>query len=1329
MKGTLFILSFFCLALNLCGQDEAPYYPSPAHPEWFKAIPLLDSNTPDWAKTMYEEDNNFHKVNKLRKSYYESNPFVKNIHTQNYKYWLKIIQDHIGDNGKAKLPKPGTEFRAAEKNKRTSSRKSMTNSWTNIGPNKTYLSDGSLNLRPTQANVYCLAVSPSNTSVLYAGMETGGIFKSIDKGLTWTPSSYSYAIGNIQDIKVDPNDSNIVLIARGSEVYKTTDGGVTWALNFVAAGIVEQFIYINSNVIYAATRAGLYKSTNSGGSWSINYSGYIYDIEAKPGSSDTLYISTLNNSAIRPEVFKTTNAGSTWSLMDNGFYTPTDLSVATVYGCKIGVTPADPNRLYAGIIATGKTNDNGWIGVYYSLDEGVTWQEDSGFDGAPYASGNDASTNWYVGGYSNGYHQGWYNFDIDVSHSNPDRLWIGTIWFCESSNKGGNIEYIRGTRSLEMHADIQDIDVVGSDIWIASDGGINYSSDECQTVETRMNGITASDFWGFGQGWNEDIWVGGRYHNGNVASHENYGVGNTVFLGGAETATGYVNQLDNRKAYFSDIGDKKISTTLSDPVSSIANLGMYPTQSYFDFSYSEVEWDPRSANNLFLGKDDKLFKSTDGGVNFTDIYQFPGDIRRFEISRDDPQYIYAIIYHSYWDWRVHKSTDNGKTFTEVNTPAYSGGSWRNLSFTLNPFDKNEIWLASNSSSDGNKIYSSTDGGLTWANRYSPIIAGEGIKDMIYQSNANGNKVYTMTNDNFFYYDVTQNLWVSFNQDLPVQHSGFKILPFYRDNKIRMASAKGIWEVEFEDESSLQARAMAAQDSVFCARDTVYLDSYSIGNNNGMTYQWTITPAPIWTSDLTTRNPKVVFGADGDYSIDLTISANGNSSVSTNPNMINVTSQCTSEFIPGKALTLDTDGEYMQVSEANLTNLSHFSVTGWWKPDGAQSGFAALFSSGDWCAHCDYTEGLIVDYFGSRLWYKWPGNVANWGSNSGMVIPLDEWSYVALVIEPTKATLYLNEEKYVHNIALSPGEFNDLYIGYGHYSKSFKGDIDEVTIWKKALTEDEVRLMRHLTKEDQILTEPDLIAYYQFNDLLGGTQIMDKARTLHGTIHPDAVLSESQAPIGTGSSHIENIVAGSGTIDFPGTGVSIDFNSNGTAPEGDVVVSRINIQPDILPTGNPDVDGYWIINNYGTNPVFLPLAGITFSGVNNSANSTMPSDFALHQRLQNAFASAWTFNNNADALDSNAQAISFSSNVNITTFGQFVIAAPEADTWIGVVDNDWHNPSNWASGAIPTSSSNVIIPAGTPFHPIVNANATIRLLCVAEGAAFMVNIGVDFQVTD
>jgi hypothetical protein len=153
-----------------------------------------------------------------------------------------------------------------------------------------------------------------------------------------------------------------------------------------------------------------------------------------------------------------------------------------------------------------------------------------------------------------------------------------------------------------QHPDIQDIDINGNDVWVSSDGGVNLYSPDFETHEARNNGINASDYWGFGSGWNEDVLVGGRYHNGNGAYHENYPFGEFLRLGGAESPTGYVNQGMNRMVYHSDIGGRLIPATITGDVQTIANYSLYPNESYFNETHGEVETAPPLLQSFVFGK-------------------------------------------------------------------------------------------------------------------------------------------------------------------------------------------------------------------------------------------------------------------------------------------------------------------------------------------------------------------------------------------------------------------------------------------------------------------------------------------------------------------------------------------------------------------------------------------------------------------------------------------------------------------------------------------------------------------------------------------------------
>ncbi|RME97702.1 MAG: LamG domain-containing protein, partial [Bacteroidetes bacterium] len=247
-----------------------------------------------------------------------------------------------------------------------------------------------------------------------------------------------------------------------------------------------------------------------------------------------------------------------------------------------------------------------------------------------------------------------------------------------------------------------------------------------------------------------------------------------------------------------------------------------------------------------------------------------------------------------------------------------------------------------------------------------------------------------------------------------------------------------------------------------------------------------------------------------------------------------------------------------------------------------------------------------------------------GQDSGIDIPMEEWSYVALVVEPTGATLYLNEEKYFDARSLSAGNIGSFFVGKGHYSSYFKGSIDEVTVWKRALSEAEIRELRHLTKEGLVDTDVDLLAYYQFNDVVGATRVMDVGGTAHGGLQGNATLTMSTAPVGAGAAHIQNLQANQFTYAMPDVGTELTL-SDCESPNGQLVVSRLNVLPDTPPNAYDAVENYWVVNYYdGASPSFDALESIsltpTDAGFVPALNS--PTDAIIHLRVQNGEGDNW-----------------------------------------------------------------------------------------------------------
>jgi hypothetical protein len=91
-------------------------------------------------------------------------------------------------------------------------------------------------------HITCIAVSPGNNNIIYAGTNGGGVYKSIDSGGEWINISRSseYAGQNVidpyvNDIAVDPANPNNVYAATGylgrGNVYRSLDGGLNWNSN------------------------------------------------------------------------------------------------------------------------------------------------------------------------------------------------------------------------------------------------------------------------------------------------------------------------------------------------------------------------------------------------------------------------------------------------------------------------------------------------------------------------------------------------------------------------------------------------------------------------------------------------------------------------------------------------------------------------------------------------------------------------------------------------------------------------------------------------------------------------------------------------------------------------------------------------------------------------------------------------------------------------------------------------------------------------------------------------------------------------------------------
>ncbi len=881
MRFLPFVL-LICLQISLQAQ------------ELYKVPPAADETLPAWAEMMYAANPNVWQIDDAYRIWRQTHPDLKTTYTQYYKKWRRAAEPNINHEGYIQKDTPNEKeaFQNSINKLKQNSATRGTADWTVMGPMETFNTNtGPAPLaKSSQSNIYCIDQSLSNPDIVYCGTEGSEIFKTTDKGLSWICVSRNYAFNAITALEVHPTNPDIVFAGENNNIWKSIDGGSTWNLVLSDTEMYTNDIKINPGqpqIVLAATQHGMYRSEDAGETWTRLIEDKCYDMEWQVNEPSICFL--VQNDPVQEicRFYKSADYGLTWELKSDGWFF-SDLEGRHDGGARLAVTDDDPNRIYAVLIGEAKTDDSGFIGIWRSDDAGETWAMPNPPAGGPW---NDTShPNMATINRTGGYHQGFYNLGFDASDTDADFIMAGFLNLWTSIDGGQSFSCRGGYCSNNfnyVHPDCQEIEINGNDLWMTSDGGIEYSDDHFETHYARNRGITSSDYWGFGTGWNEDILVGGRYHNGNSGWHENWMPGEVLSLGGGEAATGYVNPSEGRLTYYSDIGGVVLPES-QNGTAKYFSIGKYPNESYYDAESGEMEWDPICWNTFYVTNQNKLWKTMDGGTTFDTLHAFGTDINAramsFEISRSNPNVFYLFQRNaSSWDpGTLWKSTDAGNSWTPLNLPP---GYARRVLLACDAEDEQRVWLAYADGGDGEKIYTSFDGGNLWLNLTTPGLNGEHITYLLQQGGTDGG-VYIGTFRTIWFKDDTMSEWMPFNEGLPKQISTCILRPFYRDNKLRIgAYGKGIWESPFAVTSRPVAQPMVHKRETSCPGDTIRFDDFSMLSHANATWEWSFPGGNPSSSNL--RNPKVVYTDEGFHDVTLKVTNPNGSSTKTIVNMIQV----------------------------------------------------------------------------------------------------------------------------------------------------------------------------------------------------------------------------------------------------------------------------------------------------------------------------------------------------------------------------------------------------------------------------------------------------------
>jgi Sortilin, neurotensin receptor 3, len=253
-----------------------------------------------------------------------------------------------------------------------------------------------------------VAVVEKDPYVFYAASATGGVFKTTNNGVTFTPVFENEGTHSVGAIAVHQGNPDIVWVGTGERanrqsnswgdgVYKSTDGGKTWTnMGLAESHHIGRIVLhpTNPDVVYVAAMGhlwgnneerGLYKSTDGGTSWKkvlyIDEMTGVVDVAMDPSSPETVYAAAyqrqrkpfgFHGGGPGSGLYKSTDGGATWKELRNGL-------PEGEYG-RIGISiyRKEPKVVYVSVeqgerYTASTTYEKALAGIYRSDDRGESF--------------------------------------------------------------------------------------------------------------------------------------------------------------------------------------------------------------------------------------------------------------------------------------------------------------------------------------------------------------------------------------------------------------------------------------------------------------------------------------------------------------------------------------------------------------------------------------------------------------------------------------------------------------------------------------------------------------------------------------------------------------------------------------------------------------------------------------------------------------------------------------------------------------------------------------------------------------------------------------------
>ena len=336
---------------------------------------------------------------------------------------------------------------------------------------------------------------PGKPNLFYFGSAGGGIWKTVDGGVTYENISDGFFGGSIGSVSVSKSDPNVIYVGGGEVtlrgnvssgygVWKSVNAGRTWSFSGLPKSRHIPRIVIdpkNHDIVYAAVLGniykptedrGVYKSVDGGQSWSKvlfsnKHSGAV-ELVIDPSNPRILYASTwrvnrtpysFNSGGKGSALWKSVDQGKTWKKIstNKGFA----VGVLGIIG--VTVSPVNPQKIWA--IVENETSG----GVYRSDDGGLSWS--------------------YINSSRSLRQRAWYYSKIYADTQDEDIVYVMNVSYHKSKDGGKTFE-----SHDAPHGDHHDLWIAPENnerMIIGDDGGAQITYDGGETWSTYYNQPTA----------------------------------------------------------------------------------------------------------------------------------------------------------------------------------------------------------------------------------------------------------------------------------------------------------------------------------------------------------------------------------------------------------------------------------------------------------------------------------------------------------------------------------------------------------------------------------------------------------------------------------------------------------------------------------------------------------------------------------------------------------------------------------------------------------------------------------------------------------------------